>query len=85
MKSKDIRKENNKKRQPKTKGSTRSLNASVGNIEYCIMYDNYSATVTRADTDGAVAVYKAAERSWKIIPGLLSHSIQIMVENLYLI
>lgn len=85
MKSKDIRKENNKKRQPVSKGSTRSIDASTGGIKYSIMYDNYSATIYRADTDGAVAVYRAAERSWKIIPGLLSHSIQVMVENLYLI
>ena len=84
MKSKNIRKENNKKRQPEPKGNTKSINASAGGTNYCIMYDNYSATITRADTDGAVAVYKAADRSWKIIPGLLSHSIQVMVENLYL-
>lgn len=83
MKSKDIRKENVKKRIAQPKSPSSHINISANGLDYQIIYDNYEATVYRADVDKAIAVYKAAERNWKIVPGLMSHTIQPMVEKLY--
>ena len=83
MKSKDIRKEHVKKKATQPKSTSDVINISVDGFNYCILYDNYKATVYRTDVDGAIAVYRAAERSWKILPGLMSHSIKPEVEKLY--
>ncbi len=83
MKNKDIRKDNNKKRVPTRKNHSESLHIYSEGANYLILYDNYSATVYRENTDGAIAVYRAADRSWKIIPDLFSYSIRAAVEKLY--
>ena len=84
MKSKDIRKDNNKKRGvPTRKNHSESLHIYSEGANYLILYDNYSATVYRENTDGAIAIYRAADRSWKIIPDLFSYSIRAAVEKLY--
>lgn len=83
MKNKNIRKENVKKQTSQPKTTSQTINMTADNFKYNILYDNYKATVYRTDIDGAIAVYRAAERSWKTIPGLLPHSVKAKVEKLY--
>lgn len=83
MKNKNIRKENMKKKASRPKSTSDIINISADGFKYCILYDNYEATIYRADIDGAIAVYKAAERSWKTVLGPLSSSVKSEVEKLY--
>ena len=79
MKNKNIRKENTKKKASRPKSTSDIINISADGFKYCILYDNYEATIYRA----AIAVYKAAERSWKTVLGPLSSSVKSEVEKLY--
>lgn len=83
MKSKNIRKENAKKRAPQPKNALNAIDISTDGDNYRVLYDNYKATVYRAGSDEVIAVYRAAERNWKFIPDLFSHNVKSKVEKLY--